>query len=339
MKRKMNLKSFLLKKKVAAGCIAVAAVITAGSLASVWHQSDIPELTTYTDPVIETTLTGDDTPLASKPKVTTKTTSKTKTTKKKVKLKKASKKTYTKKLPTKSKTKTNTAKKNKSTTVKTQTTVKTVTTEKYTKKSNKKLVTQKVTTTVKTTTTTVADSSASTQNVSAGQEEEIAVSTGSSATPKSKYTVDDVASIAPKMDKRVLEAYTRMGFTVVVDPSVAYSGHFDARTRTITLQEADDTIYHELGHFLAFIAGNVDQTSEFAAVYNSEKSKFTAYNKAYATQNASEYFAESVRNYVENPGLLESQRSKTYAAIEQSLDKVTTSRTDLIMRAYSAIWK
>ena len=55
----------------------------------VMQSSDIPELSSYTDPVIETTITGDDTPLASKPKVTTKTKRKTKTTRKKVKLKKS----------------------------------------------------------------------------------------------------------------------------------------------------------------------------------------------------------------------------------------------------------
>ena len=329
MKRKMNLKSFFLKKKVAAGCIAVAAVLAFGSISMVWQSSpDVPELTTYTDPEIETTITGDDTPLASKPKVTTKTTSKTKTTKKKVKMKRAAKKSYTKKLPTKSKTKTNTARKNKTTTVKTQTT------EKFTKKSKKKLVTEKITTTVKTT-TTVAAAPASQKNDSG--EQAVAVSAGSSS-PQSKYTVDNVASIAPKMDKRVLEAYTEMGFKVVVDPSVSYSGHFDARTRTITLQEADDTIYHELGHFLAFIAGNADQSSSFASVYNNEKSKFTGYNKAYATQNASEYFAESVRDYVENPDLLSSQRSATYNAIQQALNTVTSSRVNMIMKAYGAIW-
>lgn len=104
MKRKMKIKEFLTRKKVAAGCVAAAAaVIAAGSFSMVMQSSDIPELSSYTDPVIETTITGDDTPLASKPKVTTKTKRKTKTTRKKVKLKKASKKSYTKKLPKKKK--------------------------------------------------------------------------------------------------------------------------------------------------------------------------------------------------------------------------------------------
>ena len=154
----------------------------------------------------------------------------------------------------------------------------------------------------------------------------------------SKETISNVASIAPKMDSRVLNAYTRMGFTVTVDPNAAYAGHFDARSRSITIQESDETIYHELGHFLAFIAGNVDQSSAFASVYNSEKAIFTGYNKAYATQNASEYFAESVKDYMLNGAAPSSQRPETYKAIQSALNTVTTARADAILKAYSSIW-
>ena len=75
-----------MKKKLAAGCIAAAAVITAGSLAMVWQDSQVPELPNYTDPVVEQTIEDDDTPLASAPKVTTKTTRNTKTSRKNIKL-------------------------------------------------------------------------------------------------------------------------------------------------------------------------------------------------------------------------------------------------------------
>ena len=328
MKRKMKIKEFLTRKKVAAGCVAAAAVIAAGSFSMVMQSSDIPELSSYTDPVIETTITGDDTPLASKPKVT-----------KKVKLKKASKKSYTKKLPKKKKTTTKTRKSGKKT-VKTQTTVQTATTEKYTKKSKQKVVTQKIVTTVKTTTTVAASQqNAQTQEVSfqsSGTQNSGSAKTSSQKA--SKHTISHVASIAPKMDSRVLNAYARMGFTVPVDPNAAYAGHFDARSRSITIQEADETIYHELGHFLAFIAGNVDQSSAFASVYNSEKAKFTGYNKAYATQNAAEYFAESVKDYMLNGAALSSQRPNTYKAIQSALNTVTTARADVILKAYSSIW-
>ena len=115
------------------------------------------------------------------------------------------------------------------------------------------------------TTTTVVAAASTTVNATAA---------GSTPAKKEKYTVSNVASIAPQMDSRVLNAFTKMGFTVIVDPSVSYAGYFDGRSRTITLKVEDDTIYHELGHYLAFIAGNVDKNAAFASVYNSEKSKF-----------------------------------------------------------------
>ncbi len=333
MKKKINFKNFIIKKKIAAGCIVAAAIITAGSFAMLWQPSDIPELTDYTDPVIETTITGDDTPLASQPKVTTKTSTSTKTSKKTVRLKKAAKKTYTKKLPTQTKKSTKTTKKNSTTTVKTEKTVKTATTEKYTKKSKKKVVTTKVTTTVVQQIAGVSNE----DTTATGTSSSSTAGTGTSGTKK--YTVSNVASIAPKMDSRVLNAYTKMGFSVIVDPSVSYAGHFVAKSRTITLQEADNTIYHELGHFLAFIAGNVDQSSDFVSVYNSEKTKYTGDNKIYAVQSASEFFAECVRDYCINPSRLQSTCPKTYKAIESALSKVTDARINMIMKVYAPVWK
>lgn len=327
----MNLKNFFMKKKIATGCIAAAALITAGSFAMVWQDSQVPELPNYTDPVVEQTITDDDTPLASQPKVTTKTTKSSKTTKKNLKLKKASAKTYTKKLPTTKKVSNKTTKKNQTTTVKTQTTVQTNTSQKYTKKSKNVVQTQKVTTTVKTTTTVVAAAKTSAAKTT---------TTATAAnTKKEKYTVSNVASVAPQMDSRVLNAFTKMGFTVTIDPSVSYAGYFDGKTRSITLRYEDDTIYHELGHYLAFIAGNVDKSAAFTSVYNSEKSKFTGVRKAYATQNASEYFAESVLEYTENPATLKAQRPQTYEAIVNALSKVTDAQVTKIMNVYKVIWK
>lgn len=319
--KKKSIKEFFRQKKVAAGCVAAAVIIVAGSFGINWQSQDAVVFPSYTDPVIETSLTGDDTPLASKPKVTTKKKTSTKTTKKKVKLKKASKKSYTKKLPTKHKTSTKTKKENKTTTVRTKKVVKTATTEKYTKKSKQKVVTKKVTTTVTTTTTVAAGAQAFAH-------------TSAVSASNTSYTVSNIASVAPRMDSRVLNAFTKLGFTVKVDSSVSYSGHFDARTRTITMKQMDDTIYHELGHFLAFMAGNMDTGSKFASVYSSEKGMVTGYNKAYVTQNASEYFAESVKDYMLNPGSLEAQRPNTYKAIEKALSMVTEQQIELYKGFY-----
>lgn len=318
--KKKSIKEFFRQKKVAAGCVAAAVIIAAGSFGISWQSQDAVVFPSYTDPVLETSLTGDDTPLASKPKVTTKRKTSTKTTSKKVRMRTASRKSYTKKLPTKQKSSTKTKKQNKSTTVKTQTVVKTATTEKYTRRSKQKVVTQKVTTTV-TTTTTVAASAQ--------------VATGTASTSSaSKYTVTNIASAAPKMDNRVLNAFTKLGFVVKVDSSVSYSGHFDARTGTITMKKMDETIYHELGHFLSFIADYADESAEFASIYHSEKAKVTGYNKAYVTQNAAEYFAESVKDYVLNPGSLQSQRPKTYKAVVNALSKVTANQIEMYKSFY-----
>ena len=149
----------------------------------------------------------------------------------------------------------------------------------------------------------------------------------------------EVGQLAPKEDSRVLIAYRTLGFKVNVDPSVSYSGYFNARNRQITLKKVNETIYHELGHFIAFIAGNVDTTSEFKTIYNQEKSLYTAYNKAYVTQNSSEYFAESAKEYVLNPGALKAARPKTYEAVRSAVESITDERIAKIQKYYGAIWK
>lgn len=323
----------------AAGCALLAAVVTIGSTVIMQDFSRVAEIPEYAaDPVLTVSVEEDETPLASAPKVSTKTSSKTKTTQKKVKLKSKSKKTYTKKLPVTKKVSTKTVKKNATTTVKTETTVRTATTEKYQKKSNKKLVTKKVTTTVKTTTTVQQQAVSNSAAVFSDDDGAAVVQTSSqSASQSGKYEVD-VAKIAPQMDKSVIYVYKKLGFKVVIDFSVHFAGHFDARNRVITLQREDDTIYHELGHFLAFAAGGADKNS-FTAVYNREKDKYQGVNVAYATQNSSEYFAESVKDYVQNPVRLKGSRSETYTAIQNAIGKMTDAQISKLQSVYGPIWR
>lgn len=317
---KKKIADLLKNKKIAGGCAAVALAVIIGGTSLMQQATTVPELPTYQDPVMEVSVEEEETPLASKPTVKTKTSKKT--TKKNVKLSKAATKTYSKKLPTKKKTtsKTSTSKTQK---VVTKTTVTTAQTEKYTKKSKTKVVTTTTTTTVTTTTTKLATTS---------------TSKTSNTTAKGKYEVS-ISKIAPKADARVLSAYQTLGFKVYVDSTVSYSGYFDAKTRSITLKAEDDTIYHELGHFLAFIAGNVDKASDFAAVYSKEKNSYSGVNKTYVTQNASEYFAESYRDYVLNAGVLKTSRPNTYASLTSALNKVTTAQITKLQKLYAAIWK
>lgn len=317
-------KELLKSRKFFSGCAAVALAAVIGGTCILTSSTDVPELPVYEDPIQEVSIEEEETPLAAAPKVTTKTASKT--SKKTVKLAKASTKTYYKNLPTTKKTATKTAKSSTSTaniTVTTQTTVQTAVRENYVKNVKYKAVTTVVKTTVKTTTTTVPKTTAT---------------TAASTVSAKPYNLQ-IKQIAPKANARVLTAYQNLGFKVTVNGSVSYSGKYDTKTRTITLRKADDTIYHELGHFVAFMAGNADKTSAFTTAYSKEKSKYTGVNKAYVTQNSSEYFAESFKDFTLNPSALKKARPLTYAQIQKAVNTITTARINQYAKVYKSVWK
>ncbi len=316
--KNQKMKEMLRQITKKAGALALATALVFGGGTYIYNQQNpIPELTTYIDDDEVVQIEEDATPLGeSKVIKSTKTSKSTK----KISLKTASKKTYVKKGKTTTKKKTI---KTKSATATTTTEVVTQTTITNNYKKGSKINTQ--VTTVKTTTTKTVTPIAK-----------------KTTTAKPGTTVKDgtvaVTQIAPAADKRVLNAFQKLGFQVVIKSSVPYSGLCDARTRTITLKQADATAYHELGHFLAFVAGNVDTSSAFQQIFQNEKSKYTAFNKNYVLQNSSEYFAESFRNYTENPAALKASRPQTYAAIQRALACVTDAQVNRILSVYSAAW-
>lgn len=101
-------------------------------------------------------------------------------------------------------------------------------------------------------------------------------------------------------------------------------------------------LLHELGHFVSALKGRngkkIDQSSEFTRIYNEEKSAYVGNNKAYVTQDAAEYFAESFRDYTENPSALKSQRPKTYSYISQMVSSLSSSDVKAFRNAYGWYW-
>ena len=306
--------------------------------------SEPPEFPCSQDPDQVVSIADEQVPMANT-NLGSKTTTKTST--KKVKMKTASKKSFSKKLPTTKKTTTKTVTKTSSkekVVTKTTTVVKTTTQETYKKKSKIKTVKTSVATTVSTTETkspvasnTSANSSKNEQNAEAKT-----TSASSSSNSESSSSADGkyaVAKIAPKTDGRVQDAFNKLGFEIQVKSSISYAGKYDTKSQSVTLKRADDTVYHELGHFLAFIAGNMDTSDAFKAVYNSEKGKYTGNNKAYVTQNSSEYFAESFRDYTLNPSALKKARPKTYDKIEEALQLINDDRIAKYKAVYAPYWK
>ena len=328
--KKLAMKEALRKKLTKAGALALAAVVAMGGGVTYYNsQNQVPELITYVDTDGSIEIPDEDVPLAA-PKVTKST--KTKKKVKKIKMKKASKKTYKKagKTVTKKKKKVKSSKKNVTTT---ETLTATNVTNAYKKGS-------KIDTRVTTVKTTVAPT---------GTAAATAAATGTATTTATKATTAGTASaaqngeiaitqIAPLVSGNVTSAFQKLGFKIVINSGVSYSGLCDARTRTVTLKRADNTVYHELGHFVAFVAGNIDTSSAFQSIYNREKSLYTDYNKAYVLSSSSEYFAESYKNYILNPTQLKNSRPETYAAIENALSRVTDAQASRILSVYGALW-
>ena len=94
-----KLTEWFANKKVVSSCAAIVLAAVIGGVSLFSGSGDVPEFPSYTDPIMEASIPEEETPLASQPKTTVKTTSKTKTTKKTVKLKKAAKKSKRPRLP------------------------------------------------------------------------------------------------------------------------------------------------------------------------------------------------------------------------------------------------
>lgn len=334
-------KEFLQQKIIKTGVVvAASALVLTSSCWSEIFRNDMEfvseaELPVFTDPEDKSIILPSETPFPPAPKVTR--TTKTNKTTKKVKLKEKATKTYTKKSKTKKQT--STSKKvtgNTTTTITTETS--TDLTSKFTKGS--KINTQ--ITTVTTVTTTMVQEAASAGEGVVVMDTATANANAAAAPAQAAQSTASgqvaISAIAPKVDSRVASAYTKLGFTISINPNVNYSGVCDARSRSITLKKSGDTVYHELGHFLAFIAGNVDKASAFQQVFAQEKDKYTMYNKAYVCQNSSEYFAESFKNYTLDPNALRASRPLTYSAIESALNSVTDAQVTRIQTVYRSVW-
>lgn len=259
-------------------------------------------------------------PLGQAPKVTVKTSKKT-TTKKK-KLKKASKKTKT---TTKKKTKKKTStKKSASVQTVTETTVQTTQKTSTKKKSKVKTIKTTVVTTVKTTETNLGITTSKSNNA-------VSVTSG--------FAINDFSDIKGHVDSRVYNAFVNLGFGFKVNSKLGTTGVFSVRNHNIQLKRGQSSyLLHELGHFVALLKGEVDKKSEFASIYNAEKGAYVGNNKAYVTQDAGEYFAESFRDYTENASALKSQRPQTYNYINGLVNSISDKDVSDFYNNYSWQW-
>ncbi|RGD64685.1 hypothetical protein DXA98_09040 [Lachnospiraceae bacterium OF09-6] len=330
-------------KLVRFGGIALAAAVLVTGTWYTGQETDdlsIPQIVEYVDTEDGSiVIPEEEVPLATKPTVKVKKTTKRKV--KKSRLKKKAKKTAK---STKRSKKSKTVKKeNSKKKVATATTVLTTVVSATKKNSKVKTVTTTVETTVKTTTTNKPKKSSSEAAASANTvTANTAASAAQSTSSDEMQVVSNVTvrSMAPRADANVLNAFENLEFKIEINPTSSYSGYFSVKAHNIILKKSSgDTIYHELGHFVGWLAGNVDTSSEFVAIYNKEKSALQSANYQYLTKSSAEYFAESYKDYVLSPQNLQSSRPQTYEFVKNAVSRITDARVTNIKSAYmKAYW-
>lgn len=146
-------------------------------------------------------------------------------------------------------------------------------------------------------------------------------------------------TLGSQADGKILNAFEDLKFKMVIDKNAEATGVFSVKSHKIALQSARSSVLlHELGHFANFIAGDKVGTSEWKSIYNAEKDKYDGYNKAYAIKSASEYFAESYKDYKEHPSALRSKRPRTYQFVKSTIDGITDSDVQNIKDTYGEYW-
>lgn len=330
-------------KLVRFGGIALAAAVLVTGTWYTGQETDdlsIPQIVEYVDTEDGSiVIPEEEVPLATKPTVKVKKTTRRKV--KKSRLKKKAKKTAK---STKRSKKSKTVKKeNSKKKVATATTVLTTVVSATKKNSRVKTVTTTVETTVKTTTTNKPKKSSSEAAASANTvTANTAASAAQSTSSDEMQIVSNVTvrSMAPRADANVLNAFENLEFKIEINPTSSYSGYFSVKAHNIILKKSSgDTIYHELGHFVGWLAGNVDTSSEFVAIYNKEKSALQSANYQYLTKSSAEYFAESYKDYVLSPQNLQSSRPQTYEFVKNAVSRITDARVTNIKSAYmKAYW-
>ena len=330
-------------KLVRFGGIALAAAVLVTGTWYTGQETDdlsIPQIVEYVDTEDGSiVIPEEEVPLATKPTVKVKKTTRRKV--KKSRLKKKAKKTAK---STKRSKKSKTVKKeNSKKKVATATTVLTTVVSATKKNSKVKTVTTTVETTVKTTTTNKPKKSSSEAAASANTvTANTAASAAQSTSSDEMQVVSNVTvrSMAPRADANVLNAFENLEFKIEINPTSSYSGYFSVKAHNIILKKSSgDTIYHELGHFVGWLAGNVDTSSEFVAIYNKEKSALQSANYQYLTKSSAEYFAESYKDYVLSPQNLQSSRPQTYEFVKNAVSRITDARVTNIKSAYmKAYW-
>lgn len=140
---------------------------------------------------------------------------------------------------------------------------------------------------------------------------------------------ENIKAIAPKLPDWLIQEFKSRGLTFTIDASLSdytwypdlykYAGFHDIECGIVVREAAEWLIYHEWGHFLANVDGDVYLSDEWNGIYNRESKKCRLGNYYYGRISVCEYFAESYSNYVLYPKKFKKQCPETYDYVSNVL--------------------
>lgn len=151
--------------------------------------------------------------------------------------------------------------------------------------------------------------------------------------PAPAISIDSVGGF----NQEIKNAFKALGFNVTVTGGVPYAGVFSPSRRIIDLNANaanQASLLHEIGHFVSFLKIGAADTAEFIDIYNAERGAYTGGNAGYVTSTQGEYFAESFRDFVENPAGLQASRPRTYEYVARIANSINANDVAVVRATY-----
>ncbi len=137
-----------------------------------------------------------------------------------------------------------------------------------------------------------------------------------------------LSQIAPGLAR----AWEALGFSFAIVPALGCrSCRCLIKERKIQLGtgfELED-IYHMMGYFLSFAAGNVSSTTAFRQIYEMEKYLYGGVYKGSALKSPQEFFAVCMREYCLRPQKLMKECTQTFHYIQAAIGRLTDRQISL----------
>ncbi|MBR2765414.1 MAG: hypothetical protein IKE03_05480 [Blautia sp.] len=144
--------------------------------------------------------------------------------------------------------------------------------------------------------------------------------------------------IAGRLPVKILNAFKKYNFKVIVSPGMSESGKFDEMGGIIRIRDLHSPeIYHEMGLFLAFASLYPVSSDDYEAIIREETDNYWWSRPDLIRKNSSEYFAESLKEYAFHPAAFEKVCPKSVQAVKQAIKDLSSEDSEIMMALYGHI--